>query len=61
MMKDQPTLYKEIERILDEESAWIARPNVEVTKRIAAAAAHAGHRMVAKLSDESATQGTKEG
>lgn len=49
MMKDQTTLYKEIERILDEESAWIARPNVEVTKRIAAAAAAAGHRMVATL------------
>jgi hypothetical protein len=31
-------LYKDIERILDDESAWIARPNPEVTTRIAIAA-----------------------
>jgi hypothetical protein len=30
----EPVL-KAVERILDEESAWIARPNDEVTRRIA--------------------------
>lgn len=31
-------VYKAVERILDEESAWIARPSPEVTRRIALAA-----------------------
>jgi hypothetical protein len=32
-----PSVYKAVERVLDENSAWIARPNVEVTKRVALA------------------------
>ena len=32
------TIYKAVERVLDEHSAWIARPNAEVTKRVALAA-----------------------
>jgi hypothetical protein len=32
------TIYKAVERVLDENSAWIARPNAEVTKRVALAA-----------------------
>ncbi len=33
------TLHQAIERILDEESAWVARPSEAVTTRIALAAA----------------------
>lgn len=32
------TVYKAVERVLDEHSAWIARPNPEVTKAVALAA-----------------------
>ena len=32
------TVYKAVERVLDENSAWIARPNAEVTKKVALAA-----------------------
>ena len=32
-------VYAAVERVLDEESAWIARPNAEVTKRVALVAA----------------------
>jgi hypothetical protein len=38
-MSETPTLHKRVEAILDEESAWIARPNKDVTTRIALAAA----------------------
>lgn len=31
-------VYKAVERVLDEESAWIARPSPDVTKRVALAA-----------------------
>ena len=37
--RDVPeTIYKAVERVLDENSAWIARPDAEVTKRVAMAA-----------------------
>jgi hypothetical protein len=36
-------LYKTIERILDDHSAWIARPNREVTEKVALAALIAAH------------------
>ncbi|CAH1658494.1 hypothetical protein CHELA1G11_12900 [Hyphomicrobiales bacterium] len=39
-------VYKAVERILDENSAWIARPNDEVTRRIALAATIAAHTLV---------------
>lgn len=39
-------LYKRVEAILDEHSAWIARPNDEVTKRIALAAMFAAHTVL---------------
>ena len=32
------TIYRAVERVLDENSAWIARPNHEVTLRVALAA-----------------------
>ena len=35
-----------IERILDEHSAWIARPSPEVTKAVAIAATVAAHRII---------------
>lgn len=38
-MKDIPeTIYEAVERVLDEQSAWIARPSPEVTKAVALAA-----------------------
>jgi hypothetical protein len=39
-------VYKAIERILDEHSAWIARPSPEVTKAVAIAATVAAHRII---------------
>ncbi|MCO5077310.1 MULTISPECIES: MazG-like family protein [unclassified Chelatococcus] len=48
-------VYKAVERILDENSAWIARPNDEVTRRIALAATIAAHTLVAAERAESAT------
>ncbi|WP_371346521.1 hypothetical protein [Ancylobacter sp. IITR112] len=39
-------LYKRVEAILDEHSAWIARPNDEVTKRVALAAMFAAHAVL---------------
>ena len=39
-------VYEAIERILDEYSAWIARPSDEVTKAVAFAATVAAHRIV---------------
>lgn len=39
-------VYKAVERILDEHSAWIARPSPDVTKRIAFAATIAAHSAV---------------
>lgn len=41
-------VYKEVERILDEESAWVARPNDEVTRRIALSATIAALDIVEK-------------
>jgi hypothetical protein len=32
------TIYKAVERVLDENSAWIARPNADVTRKVAMAA-----------------------
>lgn len=43
--RDTP-VYKAVERILDEHSAWIARPSAEVTKAVAFAAIIAAHRIV---------------
>lgn len=40
---------KEIECILDEESAWVARPNAEVTKRIALRATLAAQCVMTEL------------
>lgn len=40
------TVYAAIERILDEHSAWIARPSPEVTKAVAFAAVVAAHQIV---------------
>ena len=37
-LRDSPPLLPDIERILDEESAWIARPSKTVSVRIALAA-----------------------
>lgn len=39
-------VYKAVERILDEHSAWIARPSPDVTKRIAFVATIAAHSAV---------------
>ena len=44
-------LYKVIEKILDEHSAWIARPNKEVTTRIALAAAIAAQKIEQELAE----------
>lgn len=41
-------VYKAVERILDENSAWIARPSDEVTKRVALAATIAAHTIIDK-------------
>lgn len=45
-------VYNAVERILDEESAWIARPNNEVTMRIAMAVTIAAMDALEKISDE---------
>lgn len=42
-------IYKAVERILDEHSAWIARPNDEVTRAIAFAATIAAQQIVEEL------------
>lgn len=39
-------VYKAVERILDEHSAWIARPSPEVTKAVAFASVIAAHQIV---------------
>lgn len=39
-------VYKAVERILDDHSAWIARPSAEVTRAVAFAATIAAHRIV---------------
>ena len=44
-VEGQEPVYKAIERILDEHSAWISRPNREVTKAIALAATIAAHEI----------------
>lgn len=44
-------VYKAVERILDEKSAWIARPNDEVTKSIALQAVVAAHKIIAESCD----------
>jgi hypothetical protein len=44
--------YKIIERILDDESAWIGRPNKDVTNRIALGCALAVEKMILDLSRE---------
>lgn len=43
--RDTP-VYKAVERILDEHSAWIARPSAEVTKAVAFAATIAAHQII---------------
>jgi hypothetical protein len=45
-------VYKAVERILDENSAWIARPSDEVTKRIALAATVVAHSIIAASPQE---------
>lgn len=42
-------VYKAVERILDEHSAWIARPSPEVTKAVALAATIAAHNIVQEM------------
>lgn len=44
-------VYKAVERILDEKSAWVARPNDEVTKSIAFQAVVAAHKIIAESCD----------
>lgn len=39
-------VYKAVERILDEHSAWIARPNDKVTEKVALAAVIAAHHVI---------------
>lgn len=39
-------VYKAVERILDDASAWIARPNRKVTERVALAATIAAHTII---------------
>ena len=47
MNKAEPeTVYAAVERILDEHSAWIARPSPEVTRAVALAATIAGHAIM---------------
>ncbi|MBS7702713.1 hypothetical protein [Chelatococcus asaccharovorans] len=41
-------VYKAVEQILDENSAWIARPSDEVTKRVGLAATIAAHTILEK-------------
>ena len=41
-------VYKAVERILEEKSAWIAGPNDEVTKSIALQAVAAAHKLIAE-------------
>ena len=41
-------VYRQVERILDEHSAWIARPNRKVTERIALAATIAAMTVLEK-------------
>jgi hypothetical protein len=50
-MSDIEPVYKAVERILDEKSAWIARPSPEVTKAVALAATVAAHRIMQDLAD----------
>lgn len=47
-----PPLVDEIERILDEQSAWIARPNREVSSRVAMAAACTALRVMGAWKEE---------
>lgn len=42
-------VYKTVERILDEHSAWIARPSSDVTKAVALAATIAAHEIVREM------------
>lgn len=44
-------VYKAVEKILDEESAWISRPSIEVTKRIALAATIAAKRIIEEIAE----------
>jgi hypothetical protein len=43
MLTPPETVFKAVERILDDHSAWIARPNREVTEKVALAATIAAH------------------
>jgi hypothetical protein len=54
-------VYKAVERILDENSAWIARPNDEVTKRVAFTAVVAAHTIIAAESGLAAGAGALSG
>lgn len=47
-------IYKAVERILDEHSAWIARPDREVTERIALACTIAAVVVIEKAQDDEA-------
>lgn len=43
MLTPPESVFKAVETILDESSAWIARPSKEVTERVALAATIAAH------------------
>lgn len=43
MVRAPESVLKAVERILDENSAWISRPSQEVTERVALAATIAAH------------------
>lgn len=43
MLTPPPSVFRAVDVILDEHSAWIARPNREVTERVALAATIAAH------------------
>jgi hypothetical protein len=45
-------VYKAVERILDEHSAWIARPNTEVTRAVAFAAVVAAHKVLHEIAQQ---------
>lgn len=55
-VEGQEPVYKAIERILDEHSAWISRPNHEVTKAIALAATIAAHEIVKGMAASDAVE-----
>lgn len=54
-------VYKAVERILDENSAWIARPSDEVTQRVALAATIAAHTILSSEAEPAPAVAVPEG